>query len=66
MATWDDSESDASESDFEEEYTNVAFMATTSGSSSEKESDSEEVFSDFSCSDLESCLSESISSYQKL
>ena len=41
-------------------------MATIYGSSSEREFDSEEVFSDFSHSDLEACLSESLSSYQKL
>ena len=66
MATQDDSESDASESDSEEEQENMAFMATTSGSSSERESDLKEVFSDISRSDLESCLSESLSAYQKL
>jgi hypothetical protein len=54
MATWDDSESDASESYSEEEHANVEFMATTFGSSSERESDPEEVFSDLSRSDLES------------
>ena len=66
MATWDDSRSDASESDSEEEQENVAFMATTSGSSSEKEYDPEEVFSNLSRSDLESCLSETLNLYQKL
>ncbi|XP_050888905.1 eukaryotic translation initiation factor 4 gamma-like [Lathyrus oleraceus] len=66
MATWDDSESDASESYSEEEHANVEFMATTFGSSSERESDPKEVFYDLSRSDLESCLSESLSSYQKL
>ena len=39
-------------------------MATTSRSSSDEES--KEVFSEFSRSDLESCLSETLSSYQKL
>ncbi|XP_050889632.1 uncharacterized protein LOC127094916 [Lathyrus oleraceus] len=66
MATWDDYESEASESDSEEEQANVALMDTTSGSSSKRESDSEEVFSDFSRSNLEACLSESLSLYQKL
>ncbi|XP_050908877.1 lisH domain-containing protein C1711.05-like [Lathyrus oleraceus] len=42
MAIWDNSESEAPESDSEEEQENVAFMATTSRSSSETESDSEE------------------------
>ncbi|XP_050894413.1 eukaryotic translation initiation factor 4 gamma-like [Lathyrus oleraceus] len=42
METWDDSEPDASESDSEEEQANVTFMVTTSGSSFERESDSEE------------------------
>ena len=65
-ATWDDSESDASKSDSKLEQENVAFMATTSGSTSEIESDSEEVFSVLSRSDLEACLSKSLSSYQKL
>jgi hypothetical protein len=41
-------------------------MATTSGSTSERESDSKEVFSDLSRSYLEAYLSESLSSYQKL
>jgi hypothetical protein len=63
MATWDDSESGSSESDSDEQA-NVAFMATTSRSSSDEES--EEVFSELSRSDLESCLSETLSSYQKL
>ena len=63
MESWDDSESDPSESDSEEEQANVTFMATISGSSSENKSDSKEVFSDFSRSDLESCLSESLSFY---
>ena len=53
MATWDEIESDSSESDFEEQE-NVAFMATTSGNSSDGESDPEEVFSDLSRSDFES------------
>ena len=66
MATWDDSEPDSSDLDSEEEHANVAFMATTSRSSSERESDPDEVFSDLSRSDLESCLSESLNSYQKL
>ncbi|XP_050890415.1 uncharacterized protein LOC127095827 [Lathyrus oleraceus] len=42
METWDDSESEAPESDSEEEQANVAFMPTTSRSSSETESDSKE------------------------
>jgi hypothetical protein len=41
-------------------------MAITSGNSSDGEFDPEEVFSDLSRSDLESCLSESLNSYQKL
>lgn len=57
METWDDSESEASEPASKEEQANVAFMAITSGSSSERESNSEEVFSEFSHSDLEACLS---------
>ena len=62
MATWDDSESGSSESDSDEQA-NVAFMATTSSSSDEE---SEEVFSELSRSDLESCLSETLTSLQKL
>ena len=65
MATQDDSGSDSSESDSEEQA-NVALMATTSRNTSDGESDSEEVFSDLSRSDLESCLSETLNSYQKL
>jgi chromosome segregation ATPase len=65
MATWDDSESESSESDSEEQA-NVAFMATTYGNSSDGESDPQEVFSDLSRSDLESCLSGTLSSYKKL
>jgi hypothetical protein len=38
MATWDDNGSDSSELD-SEEHADVAFMATASGISSEKESD---------------------------
>ena len=57
MATWDDSEFKAPKSDYEEEQANVAFMATTSGSSSRTDSDSEEVFSEFSRSHMEVCLS---------
>lgn len=52
METWGDSEYEASEQDSEEEQANIAFMSTTSGSSSETKSDSEEVFYDFSCSNL--------------
>jgi hypothetical protein len=65
MATWDDSESDSSESDADEQA-NVAFMATTSRNSSDEESESEEVFTELSRSELESCLSETLNSYQKL
>jgi hypothetical protein len=64
-ATWDDSESDSSESDSDEQA-NVALMATTSKNTSDEESESEEVFSKLSRSDLESCLSETLNSYQKL
>jgi chromosome segregation ATPase len=44
----------------------LAFLATTSGSSSKREFDPEKVFSDLSRSNIESCLSESLGSYQKL
>ncbi|KAI5398607.1 hypothetical protein KIW84_064104 [Lathyrus oleraceus] len=65
MATWDNSGSDSSESDSEEQA-NVTLMATTSRNASDGESDSEEVFSDLSHSDLESCISKTLNSYQKL
>ncbi|XP_050919299.1 uncharacterized protein LOC127136822 [Lathyrus oleraceus] len=42
LETWDDSKSNASETDSKEEQVNVAFIDTISGSSSERESDSEE------------------------
>ena len=41
-------------------------MATTSKNTSDEESESEEVFSELSRSDLESCISETLNSYQKL
>lgn len=68
MATWDDSESEKEDSD--EEQANIALMETTTDlegseqpgdnvlSKSESDSDSEEVFSDLTHSDLEWCFSE--------
>ena len=76
MATWDDSESEEEDSD--EEKANVALMAATQDptsfeepgdkilSESESNSDYEEVFSNLSRSDFESCLSEMLEKYQSL
>jgi hypothetical protein len=76
MATWDDSESE--EEDFDEEKANIALMATTDDpegseepkdkvlSESESDSDSEEVFSNLSRYDIESCLFEMLEKYQNL
>ncbi|XP_050890418.1 uncharacterized protein LOC127095830 [Lathyrus oleraceus] len=76
VATWHDSESKEEVSD--EEYANVALMATITDpegyeeqedkilSESESNSDSEEVFFELSRSDLKSCLSKILEKYQSL
>src|SRR4051812_45411995 len=59
MATWDDSDSSESESDYEGEQANIALIATVdNGSESTSESDSEEVFSELSREELVSSLTE--------
>lgn len=70
MATWDDSKS--SEYDFEEEKANMVSMACTKSptemiqSESKFESNSEEVFSELSCYDLEYSLSKVMEKYLSL
>lgn len=64
MATWDDSE--ASEDDSEEEQAHMALMGnieafddeSRSESGSESDLDPNEVFSNLTCSEVESCLTE--------
>src|SRR4051812_17022747 len=61
METWDDS--DSSESDSEDEQGNIALMATMDAelkSTSESDSDSEEVFSNLSRDELASSLAETL------
>ncbi|XP_050897860.1 uncharacterized protein LOC127104736 [Lathyrus oleraceus] len=70
MATWDDSKSLGD--DFEEEQANMALMACTKAPietiqlESESESDSEEIFTELTRSELESSLSEVLDKYQKI
>ena len=56
MATWDDSESSEAESDSEDEHANLAFMETTTDDSA-SESETEEVFSDLTRTELKDSLS---------
>ena len=65
METWDESYSEGLDSN--EEHANVAFMDTASERNTSKtDPDSKEVFSELSHAELELCLPESLSRYQKL
>ena len=61
MTTWDDSESSEAETELEDERANTALMANvsddTGSSKSESDSEVEEVFYNFSRSQLEESLS---------
>ena len=70
MATWDDSDSSEAETESEDERANIDLMANVSNdtrfSESESDSGAEEVFSNFSRSQLEESLSEILERYQSL
>ena len=70
MATWDDSDSSEADTESEDERANISLMANISedigSSGSESDSEAEEVFSNFSRSQLEESLSEILERYQKL
>ena len=70
MATWDNSESSEVDTESKYERANIALMANiledTESSGSESGSEAEEVFSNFSRSQLEESLSEILERYQKL
>lgn len=70
MATWDDSESSESSSKSKDDCANMAFMADTydgaESSRSELESDSNEVFSELTRSELVDSLTEVLETYNQL
>ena len=70
METWDDSDSSEADTESEDERANIALMANisedTGSSGSKLDSEEEDIFSNFSKSQLVESLSEILERYQNI